>query len=427
MISMSSVLVPSLCALSFIPILGQAVERAAEGVIAELAEDIRNNYVFPEIGQRTADYLLKRESEGAYEGLDDQQLAMTITQDLQSFTSDRHFAIRLLPEGWQQRAESDSEDLADPRPNTTPNGFMRVERLDGNIGYLDLDGFMQVDSARANTHAAMQLLNGSSALIFDLRDNGGGDPETVQLITSYLFDPDEPVHLNSLYFRPADETTEFWTHDDIEVDNAMPEVPVYVLTSGYTFSAAEEFSYNLQCLKRGTIVGETTGGGAHPVDGFVVEDRFVVNIPVGRAINPITKTNWEGTGVKPDIEIESDRALDRAMFEILETLAETGDDSARWGLINLQSRLSPLELSADELSEYAGQYTDRELKMDGDELRYRRKGRPSWSRLIAVGEDQFVIDGFDGFLMTFERNRNGEITRIVGSYVQGHTDSSERE
>jgi retinol-binding protein 3 len=427
MISMSSVLVPSVCALSFIPLLGQAVERAAEGVVAELAEEIRNNYVFPEIGQRTADYLLKRDTEGAYDGLDDQQLALTITQDLQSFTSDRHFAVRMLPSGWQEQSQDNSEELADPRPNTSPNGFMRVERLDGNIGYLDLDGFMQVDAARANTHAAMQLLAGSSALIFDLRDNGGGDPETVQLISSYLFDPQEPVHLNSLYFRPTDETTEFWTHDEIEVANAMPDIPVYVLTSGYTFSAAEEFSYNLKCLKRGTIVGETTGGGAHPVDGFVVDDRFVANIPVGRAINPITQTNWEGTGVQPDIEIESERALDRAMIEILETLAETGDDSARWGLINLRSRLSPLELSASELAEYAGQYTDRELKMEGDSLMYRRKGRPSWSSLIAVDEDQFVIDGFDGFLMTFERNSDGEITQIVGSYVQGHSDRSDRE
>jgi hypothetical protein len=427
MISMSSVLVPSVCALSLLPILGNAAGKAAEGLIGELAEDIRNNYVFPEIGQRTADYLLERNAEGAYDDLNDQQLAMTITQDLQGFTKDLHFGVRVLPEGWQPRPEEDSSDIADPRPNTTPNGFMRVERLDGNIGYLDLDGFMQVDSARANTHAAMQLLHGSSALIFDLRDNGGGDPDTVQLITSYLFDPDEPVHLNSLYFRPTDETTEFWTHDDITVENAMPEVPVYVLTSGYTFSAAEEFSYNLQCLDRATIVGETTGGGAHPVDGFVLGDRFVVNIPVGRAINPITQTNWEGTGVKPDIEIASEKALDRAMIEILETLAETGDNSARWGLINLKSRMNPLELSADELSEYAGQYTDRELKMDGDALMYRRKGRPNWSRLIAVGEDQFVIDGFDGFLMSFDRDRDGEITRIVGSYVQGHTDSSERE
>lgn len=427
MISMSSVFVPSVCALSLLPIFGQAIGNAAEDLISELAQEIRDNYVFPEIGQRTADYLLERNAEGAYEGLDGQQLAMTITQDLQGFTKDRHFGVRVLPEGWQPQPETDSSDIADPRRNTTPNGFMRVERLDGNIGYLDLNGFMQVDSARANTHAAMQLLHGSSALIFDLRDNGGGDPDTVQLITSYLFDPDEPVHLNSLYFRPADETTEFWTHDEIKVANAMPEVPVYVLTSGYTFSAAEEFSYNLQCLDRATIVGETTGGGAHPVDGFILDDRFVVNIPVGRAINPITQTNWEGTGVKPDVEVPAAQALDRAMMEILEELVEQGDESARWGLINLKSRMNPMELSTEQLSEYAGQYTDRELQMDDGELMYRRKGRPSWSRLIAVGEDQFVIDGFDGFLMTFERNRIGEITRIVGSYAQGHTDSSDRE
>ena len=424
MISMSSVLLSSVCALSLVPLLGEVAGKAAGGVVHQLAQDIRDNYVFPEIGQRAADYLLERDESGAYDDLDGQQLAMTLTEDLRTYTNDLHFGVDLLPPNWQ---EMESEDLADRRPNTTPNGFMRVERLDGNIGYLDLDGFMQVDSARDNTHAAMQLLNGSSALIFDLRDNGGGDPETVQLITSYLFDPDEPVHLNSLYFRPTDETTEYWTHDDIKVENAMPDVPVYVLTSGYTFSAAEEFSYNLQCLKRATIIGETTGGGAHPVDGFVLDDRFVVNIPVGRAINPITKTNWEGTGVTPNIEVPAQDALERAKITILTQLVENGDDSAKWGLIKLKSQTDPILLDADTLSEYAGQYTDRELVVENDSLMYRRKGRPNWNRLIAVDVDQFVIDGFDGFLMTFERRKDGSIARIVGSYIQGHSDTSERE
>lgn len=396
-----------------------------ESIISELAQEIRDNYVFPKIGQSTADHLLKRSREGAYDTLDENELGIQLTQDLQDFTKDRHFGIRLIQsEGQLAVLNSDGEDV--PR-NTTPNGFMSVERLDGNIGYLKLDGFAAIADARDNANAAMQLLSGSSALIFDLRENGGGDPETVQLLSSYLFDPNEPVHLNSLYFRPTDETTEFWTHSEIDVENAMPEIPVYVLTSSYTFSAAEEFSYNLQCRNRATIIGENTGGGAHPVNGFAIGERYEARIPVGRAINPISKTNWEGTGIKPDIEVPAPEALDLAVGEILERMIELGDENAKWGLIQHKARVAPLALSASQLEEYAGRYSDREFKVEDDELRYRRIGRSSWSTLIGFDTDQFVIDGFDGFMMTFRRNDDGEIDSILGSYQQGHYDVSRRD
>ncbi|MGJ8636603.1 MAG: S41 family peptidase [Phycisphaerales bacterium] len=399
-----------------------------ESIVSELASEIRDNYVFPKIGQSTADYLLKRSREGAYDGLDEGELGMRLTQDLQDFTKDRHFGIRVIQSNGQlAEIQEQDDDEAESDRNSTPDGFMRVERLDGNIGYLKLDGFAAIADARDNANAAMQLLSGSSALVFDLRENGGGDPETVQLLSSYLFDPSEPVHLNSLYFRPTDETTEFWTHSEIDVENAMPEVPVYVLTSSYTFSAAEEFTYNLQCRKRATIVGENTGGGAHPVNGFVINDRLLARIPVGRAINPISKTNWEGTGIKPDIEVTAPDALDVAVGEILERMVELGDENAKWGLIHHKAKTAPLALSEDQLKEYTGQYTDRELKIEDGELKYRRKGRPNWSTLIGIDTDQFVIDGFDGFMMTFRRDAEGAIRSILGSYQQGHYDVSPRE
>lgn len=396
-----------------------------ESLISELANTVRENYVYPIIGQSTADYLLKRSREGAFDGLDDQELSILVTEELQEFTNDRHFGIRVISSDRQTQSTGDQEPVT--TGNTTPNGFMRVERLDGNIGYLKLDGFAAIAGARDNTDAAMQLLAGSSALIFDLRENGGGDPETVQLLSSYLFDPGTPVHLNSLYFRPTDETTEYWTHDEIQTQNAMPEVPVYVLTSSYTFSAAEEFTYNLQTRGRATVIGENTGGGAHPVNGFMIDDRFMARIPVGRAINPITKTNWEGTGIQPDIETPATEALDVAIEKILERMIELGDQNARWGLINHLSKHSSITLSEQEMLGYAGQYTDREIKVEDGMLMYRRKGRASWSMLVAIDTDQFVIDGFEGFMMTFRRNDQGEITSILGSYQQGHFDSSPRE
>jgi tetratricopeptide (TPR) repeat protein len=156
----------------------------------------------------------------------------------------------------------------------------------------------------------MNFLANCDAVIFDLRRNGGGSPGMIRFITSWLFE--EPTHLNSLYWREGDRTEEFWTQADIP-GKRLAEVPAFVLTSNFTFSGGEEFTYNLQSLKRATIIGETTGGGAHPGGTVPVGERFMAFIPTGRAINPITGTNWEGTGVVPDIQVAADDALDTAL------------------------------------------------------------------------------------------------------------------
>jgi CubicO group peptidase (beta-lactamase class C family) len=185
-------------------------------------------------------------------------------------------------------------------------GFEKIERLGGNVGYLDLRAFESPDSAAETAAAAMAFLANTDALIFDLRQNGGGDPAMVAFLCSYLFD--QRTHLNDLYSRPDNRTEEFWTRDDVP-GKRYGDKPVFVLTSSRTFSGAEEFSYNLKSLKRATIVGETTGGGAHPVNPRRLGKDFLITVPFARAINPITKTNWEGTGVKPDVDVPAAQAL----------------------------------------------------------------------------------------------------------------------
>jgi C-terminal processing protease CtpA/Prc len=141
----------------------------------------------------------------------------------------------------------------------------------------------------------------------------------LQLLCSYLFGG-ESVHLNDLYWREGDRTQQFWTLPWVPGTRYGKDKPVYVLTSSRTFSAAEEFTYNLKNLKRATIVGETTGGGAHPGGVRRITDHFGIWLPNGRAINPITKTNWEGVGIEPHIKVPAEQALAAAHLDALQKI-----------------------------------------------------------------------------------------------------------
>ncbi|WP_183558015.1 S41 family peptidase [Mucilaginibacter sp. SP1R1] len=161
--------------------------------------------------------------------------------------------------------------------------------------------------------AALRFVSNSQYLILDLRDNRGGDPDMVNYVCGFFFKT--RTHLNDLYERRNKSATAYWTAPN-SILNTLKTIPIYVLTSNKTFSAGEELTYDLQTQKRAIVIGDTTGGGAHPVQPFAVENGFVANIPFARAINPITKTNWETIGVKPDIAAAADTALDVAIDNI---------------------------------------------------------------------------------------------------------------
>jgi C-terminal processing protease CtpA/Prc len=184
--------------------------------------------------------------------------------------------------------------------------FDKVEILPNNIGYIKFDGFMDASFCGPTVNAAMTFVAHTDALIFDIRDNGGGQPDMVTLIASYLFD--HRTHLIDIYNRKEDSTTQNWTLSWLPGPR-MPTQPVYVLTSAHTFSGAEEFAFDLKTQKRATIIGETTGGGAHPVSGHPVADYFMIGVPFAKSLDPVTKTNWEGTGVEPDVKVPADQAL----------------------------------------------------------------------------------------------------------------------
>jgi hypothetical protein len=281
-------------------------------IVAEAAERLESSYVFPDVGLAMAKHVREKLEAGGYnEFADEGRLARQLTTDLRSISHDLHLGVRVIgpaPTGEPERREPSTmlRELA-----ADNYGFRDVRVLPGNIGYLKFDAFVPGPEAEATAAGAMAFLRGCEALVFDLRANGGGSPEMIRFLTSYLFE--KPTHLNDMVDREGDVVQEFWTHAEVPGERPAAGVPVFVLTSSRSFSGAEEFSYNLKSLGRGTIVGERTGGGAHPVRMERIGERLGLGVPFMRARNPITKTNWEGKGVEPDVSVPAAEALDRAV------------------------------------------------------------------------------------------------------------------
>jgi retinol-binding protein 3 len=302
-----------------------AATRAA--VIDSAIKNLNEAYVFPEVAKKMEQALRERVANKEYDDVTSaRRMAEKLTADLQAVSHDKHLRVRYSREAIAERQNAEeptAEEIKQYKTflRQTNYGFEKVERLPGNVGYLDLRGFTQAEFAADTGAAAMNFLANADALIIDLRRNGGGDPAMVAFLTSYIFGA-EPVHLNDLYFRPEDSTHQWWTLPHVPGKRFGDKKEVYVLTSKRTFSAAEEFTYNLKNLKRATIVGETTGGGAHPGGGRRLGAHFQMFVPSGRAINPISKTNWEGTGVEPDVKVPAEQALKVAQVAALNKLID---------------------------------------------------------------------------------------------------------
>jgi retinol-binding protein 3 len=283
-------------------------------VIESAARALEELYVFPEVGKKMSVALQNAHRRGTYRAITDGQiLARRLSDDLWSVGHDGHLGVRFSPDVLPadkpgQRPATDP--LARERLLSDNCGFEKAEHLPPNIGYLKFNEFADPEICGPTAAAAMNFMANSDALILDLRDNHGGMSGMVTLIASYLFA--EPTHLNDAYNRKENSTTQFWTSSYVPGRKFVGK-PVFILTSKRTFSAAEDLSYALKNLKRATLIGETTGGGAHPIESRRIEDHFSIIVPSARSISPITKTDWEATGVKPDVEVSAAEALPEAL------------------------------------------------------------------------------------------------------------------
>jgi retinol-binding protein 3 len=278
-------------------------EEVKKQTINTIVQLVKDNYVFPAIAEQTGNQLQKQYKNGFFNCIARaDSFGVALTKTLQSVNHDKHMRVRLL--------KTATTSSVSQRPNEkSVNGFSEISRLSDTVAYINITEFYDIETVKSKIDSFMLAMNNVKAFIFDLRNNRGGRPQTVQYICSYFFN--DRILLNSLYNRLSNETTDYWTVEVAGTKNQ--KVPVYVLTSAKTFSAGEEFCYDLQTRKRATIVGEATGGGANPGRVFPVNEYYSIFIPTGMAVNPVTKTNWEGRGVQPDILVNADDALQKVL------------------------------------------------------------------------------------------------------------------
>jgi hypothetical protein len=276
-----------------------AMRQVTSDVIPAVAAALTEGYLYEDVGKRLATDLHAKLAKGHFDNVTNSvELGNVLTHLLQSESKDRHLNI-WAPGG----APSALRDLGSPM-------FAKTELLSGNVGYLDIRTFT---GTTADIDAAMHRVSGARALIVDLGNNLGGNPPIVQYLSTYLFA--ERTHLLSVFARGWPKPEERWTSDTVS-GQRLANIPVFVLTSSRTFSAAESFAFGLQVTKRATIVGETTGGGGHFVTLKALPQAFRMTLPIGRAFDPRTNRGWQTDGIQPDMRVPYSQALSTALTAI---------------------------------------------------------------------------------------------------------------
>lgn len=387
-----------------------------------IAQAIEDRYWDPAKGKAVADDLRAAAARGEFDRYTDpRDLAQALTARLQP--KDHHFAVVWPMDPPQGRGPGPG-----PGPGAGPGvrgenpfarrgnyGFRQVSVLPGNIGYIEMSGFADFDPsdpqapARAAADAALALVANTDAVIIDLRDNGGGSPAMVGYLASAFVPKGADVY-NVFHSREGTRS------EAPQVPYARPrlDVPVYVLVSARTGSAAEAFPYTLLAARRAEVVGEQTGGAANPGGMVPAGNRFAVFVSGGSPINPVTKGNWEGAGIAPTVPVPAAEALDKARLMILAGLLKAGQPpeiarDTQWALDGLTAELAaPLSVP---MADYVGIYGGATVSADGAVLSYQRGKRPPW-RLVALGGDVFTVKGQPSRRLTFERSSDGKVVAL---------------
>ena len=391
-------------------------------IIKNLSNIILKNYPFEEAAQKMASLLeinLQREEYGGIEKYGD--FANALTNDLRSCSHDRHILVFYHPETARQLEGRPVLDETYPISwwELSPNdnfGIQKLEYLEGNIGYIKIDAFAPVILAGNTVMASMQFLSESDGIIFDLRECRGGDPFCVQLFESYLFtEKKNPKLLLTKYSNVEYPIQQTWSLPFIP-GKRLPQVPVFILTSGDTFSGGEDMAYTLQHHQRAVVIGETTAGGAHGIERYALSSGFVTLLPNSYPEHPETKANWEGTGVTPDIPAAREEALPTAHEAALKALlarANTAEQlhRLRWHLDRCQAYYHPVHVPGELLEKYVGVYHGWEVKLKEDYLYLSEVNGIGVRKMLPISESTFTAG--QRYSLRFEMGEDGKARAIT--------------
>jgi hypothetical protein len=396
-------------------------------VVKRLQKLVAENY-FSESGAKIAAHLEERLKTKAYDTLESlPAFTNALTKDLQFVTKDKHLYIR-----FDKQRQNIPTPLKDPLLDEQQlnHGIRKLSILAGNIGYLEVSAFSRIDEDPALAAAAMNFLKNTDALIIDLRANGGGSDWT--LLASYLL-PEENILLNTIYWNNG-EKMEMRTRSELDAPRFLDR-DVYLLTSNSTFSAAEAFTYALKSQGRVVLVGERTRGGANPnrifpLHQFADGSTLGASIPVGRTINAVTKTNWEGAGIEPDYRTTAAAALDKAQLIIIEKrlAAEKNEEKRRllgWLKDETAARLNPFRADAEKLKAFTGVYGAYRVTGENGQPRIFLADEPEAPRkLIPLDDSMMMIEGTGKLRVRFE-TENGQ-TKMTVLYRDGRAETLTR-
>lgn len=401
--------------------------------VETIAKLIQEQYIYPAIAEKMSVAILNNLKKGTYNAITNpMEFSDKLTADLIAVSNDRHFRILFNPEEIQQSkrviTKKDSLEMQNREFAMFKKenfGFKELKILEGNIGYINLIGFTPVSYSGETAVSALNFLRNTDAIILDLRNNGGGSSEMVQFLASYFFDATQ-MKLVEFYTRKGNETTQDFNLQYLP-SQRMPTKELYILTSQRTFSAAESFSYIMKNRKRATIIGETTGGGAHPIAEVVVNDLFMIALPISKPIDPITKTDWEGTGVKPDIEVSAKDALITAQIKAIEKMASmtTNNQEYLWQLDGLKVKQNPTKVDVQVLKTYIGKYGQRKIFFENEILYFQREGQEK-RKLIPISQVLFLLENVDEVRIEMVVE-NGKVTALKRLYIDGNSGMDKKE
>lgn len=389
-------------------------------IIDSVSSILIKNYVSLDTAIKMSARITQKLKIGSYADITDpREFSEVVTLDVWSVYKDGHFAVAYDPSPPKSTMEVLSSKIRDEKQRNY--GVLKVEHLDGNIGYLLLNNFEDVTPrSKEVIDGAFSILKNSDALIIDLRKGGGGQPEMVKYICSYLFK--DKINIDANYYRRGNITKQFWT-EPVPNSAVFASTPVYILTSRFCFSGCEELAYDLQSRHRATIVGEVTGGGAHGTDVIALKYGFSIYIPFLNIINPVTKTNWEKVGVQPDLKVDAESALNTAILDFYKHQPAIVRDSLiammKFKQVINDAKTQPFAIDKTTLKTFAGHYQRRTVVFENDTLFFYP---PSGYKIIMIPRSptEFVVGNGR---IAFDKS----ISQMTIFYENGGSDTYKRD